>query len=110
MGQDENPTGKFTTKPTTNAREIYRKGLGLSTTTAENFTVVYFMSDGEAFIRYEKQNTPSYLMREAFAVARVMPATEDAPAKLEWLKFEGDLSEMLQAITKAAFVSGENED
>lgn len=104
MGQyeDETPTGKFTTKSTTDALEIYRKGLGIPTTTAEIFTVVYFMPNGDATLRYEKApGSNEYLHQNAFAVARVIAGDGTNEPKLEWLKFRGDLGDVMQSLTLA---------
>lgn len=59
------------------------------------FTVVYFMPDGEAVIRYEREHaTPdTHLAMQSFAVIKVIPSVNGGEPSIEFLKFRGDLSE-----------------
>lgn len=51
------------------------------------FTVVYFMPDGDAIIRYQQRiDENSFLMRAAFYAIRVIPSVNGAAPALEIIK------------------------
>ena len=51
------------------------------------FTVVYFMPDGEAIIRYQKRGEGNPLLAlKAFTIIRVIPSVNGAAPEIEYIK------------------------
>lgn len=73
--------------------------------TSDIFTVVYFMPDGDAIIRYEKADPAnpfvgersSFLAMQAFAVVKVLPSINDGTPGLEFLKCRFDLKDLIRS-------------
>lgn len=71
----------------------------------ETFTVVYFMPDGDAIIRYQKIDESnfgnSFHASQAFAIIKVVPSINGSGGSIEFLKCRFDVGEVMQNMANA---------
>ena len=76
-------------------------------------TVVYFMPDGDALIRYVKPSeaatSHSFHARSAFLILAVIPSINGGAPSVQFLKSKIDLNGFMKAAVKAYMATPENE-
>ena len=86
---------------------------GPKPTEGEIRTVVYFMPDGDALIRYEaidsRWATNSFYARSAFLILAVIPSVNGGAPSVQFLKSKIDLSALLKGAVNSYMFTPENE-
>lgn len=102
MGMHEEQPSKPPIESVLERAQIKARPLGHG----EIFTVVYFMPDGDAIIRYEKVNPgnpmgSTFLAQQAFAVIKVIPSINGSGGGIEFLKCRFDVGAVMQNMADA---------